>query len=210
MSKFPTPIEIHDVIRARWSPRVFDQKRQVSHDQIHSVLEAARWAPSSYNLQPWRFIVWNNHLDTSSYERAFATIVERNQAWIGHAPVLIAVLADTRSTDGTPNSNNSASYDTGAAALSLTLQAQALGLITRQIGGFDRDALRIAFNLPEHIRILSLIGLGYHSPHDDHLSDELKTRESAPRVRKPLEEIAFANAGAVIICGEYPQREELS
>ncbi len=207
MSQFPTPIEIHDVIRERWSPRGFDRHRKVNPAHIHSALEAARWAPSSFNLQPWRFIVWNNHVDAESYERAYATIVARNQVWIGHAPVLIAVLADTRDTEGKLNGNNSASYDTGAAALSLTLQARALGLVTRQIGGFDRDTLRAAFDLPEHIRILSLIGLGYHSEQAEHLSEELRKREGAPRVRKPLEEIAYANGWAQSLFADALQTE---
>ena len=192
MTKYtPTTIDIHDIIRDRWSPRGFDQSREVSQSQIHALVEAARWTPSSFNLQPWRFIIWNKHTDSETYLHAYSSIAETNQAWIGHAPVIIAVLADTRDKTGEINSNNSASYDAGAAALSLVFQAQALGLASRQIGGFNRDELRERFNIPAYIRILALIGIGYQSQDNDHLHDDLKQREKSPRERKPLHEIAF-------------------
>jgi nitroreductase len=186
----PTEVAIHELLGGRWSPRAFSGK-VVSKDLQHQVLEAARWAPSSSNMQPWRFMVFDRSRDEASFKRAFATLVPFNQGWNAQVPVLICVTAKTLTPKG--DVNRSAPYDTGAAALSLVLQAHALGLYAHQMGGFDPAAFREAFSVPDDIEIIAMIALGY--PGDvNALSDALRERELAPRSRVPLTEIAFDGA----------------
>jgi len=184
----PPVAPVHELLAKRASTRSYDG-RAVERHELLSLLEAARWAPSSYNRQPWRFVVWDRHQDQAAFDRAFATLATSNQRWVGNVPVLIGVFSD--SVDGEGKPNRSANYDTGAAAFSLVLQAQALGLSARQIGGFDHDALRQTFGVPASVNIQALIAVG-HLGVADKLSDELKAREAAPRVRLELHEIAYA------------------
>lgn len=187
MNAIANPFPVHDLLAGRASTRNYDG-RPLGRDALLSLLEAARWAPSSYNRQPWRFLVWDRHADAEAFERAFATLVSSNQKWVANVPVLIGVFADTLDSEGKPN--RSAIYDTGAAAFSLVLQAQALGLSARQIGGFDQDALRQAFAVPENVQVQSFIAVG-HLGDAGQLSPELLARESAPRLRREIHEIAF-------------------
>ena len=130
----PTEIEIDALLAGRWSPRAISNKA-VSREQLHSVLEAARWAPSSSNLQPWRFLTFDRNHDEAAFQKAFATLVPFNQGWNANVPVLICVLASTVTPKG--EVNRTALYDTGAAGMSLVLQAHALGLLAHQMAGFD-------------------------------------------------------------------------
>jgi nitroreductase len=179
---------VHELLAGRASTRAYDGRPLERHDLL-SLLEAARWAPSSYNRQPWRFLVWDRHADPVAFDKAFATLVSSNQKWVANVPVLIGVFADTEAEEG--KINKSAPYDTGAAAFSLVLQAQALGLSARQIGGFDHEALRSTFDIPASVNIQSFIAVG-HLGDVGNLAEDIKKRESAPRVRRELHEIAFA------------------
>lgn len=183
-----TRVAIHSLLAERWSPRAFSSQA-VDEKKISTLIEAARWSPSSYNLQPWRFIVW--HQDQNPYfEQVYATLSNTNKAWVRNVPVLIGVFADTRGVEG--QVNHAAVYDTGAAALALVLQAQALGLVSHQLGGFDKQALREQFSIPEHITILSLIAIGYQGQVHE-LREDLQAKELAPRSRQALESIVFNN-----------------
>ncbi|WP_244818186.1 nitroreductase family protein [Caballeronia sp. Lep1P3] len=182
----PTDIAIHPLIAGRWSPRAYAE-RPVAHAQVIALVEAARWAPSAYNVQPWRFVVFEKSQDREAFDRAFATLVPFNQGWNRHAQVLIAVLADTLTAKGTANA--SASYDAGAAAMALLLQAHAQDLAAHAMGGFDGDALKQAFSIPERYTALSMISVAHHGDAQA-LPPELAAREAAPRARLPLEEIA--------------------
>lgn len=184
-----TSAPIHPLLAGRWSPRAFQEGRPVEPQQLLALLEAGRWAPSGSNLQPWRFIVWDRHQDTAAFERAFDTLGDMNKIWVKRAPVLIGVFFDTLRADGLPNV--SAAYDAGAAAFALTLQAEALGLATHQMGGFDRDALRAAFGIPDRIHVQTIIGLGYRA-HADVLHEKARLRELAERERLALADIAFS------------------
>ncbi len=186
----PTLHPIDPLLAGRWSPRAFSTQA-VDAQQLHSILEAARWAPSSSNIQPWRFLVWDRNVDASEYDRAFATLVPFNQAWVSGSPVLVAACANTLNGRGEPN--RSASYDTGAASMSLTLQAHALGLAAHQMGGFDPAALRAAFQIPAEFEAMAMIAIGHHGDAQQ-LSEVLREREHAPRARLPMGEIAFAGA----------------
>ncbi|MDR5855537.1 nitroreductase family protein [Caballeronia sp. LZ062] len=186
----PTDVDIHDLLAGRWSPRAYAD-RPVDRAQVHRLLEAARWAPSSSNLQPWRFVVFDRHRDEAAFQRAFDTLVPFNQKWNANVPLLICVTAATLSPKGEPN--QAAVYDTGAAAMALTLQAHALDLAAHQMGGFDRDAFRAAFSVPDDVQIIAMISVGHHG--DASLLDEtLRERETAPRTRRPLGETAFEGA----------------
>ncbi|AOK28582.1 nitroreductase [Burkholderia singularis] len=186
----PTSVSIHELIAGRWSPRAYSNE-PVSAEHLHAVLEAARWAPSGYNAQPWRFVVFERSRDEAAFKRAFATLVPFNQGWTAPVPVLIAVTARKLNTKGEPNPT--AAYDAGAAALSLVLQAHALGLAAHQMSGFDTKAFRDAFEIPADIEILAIISLGHYGDADK-LDPVLRERERAPRTRHAIGEIVYADA----------------
>ena len=184
-----TQTDIHDIIANRWSPRAYDASKAVTQEQILSLLEAARWAPSCFGDEPWRFIVWDKNKDAAAWGRALDCIVPGNQAWAQNAPVLILVCADTQFSHN-QKPNRWGAYDTGAAAVSLCLQATSLGLMTHQMGGFDGDKTRATFNVPEQYQMMSMLAVGYVKEVND-LPDELKQRELAARKRRPLSELFF-------------------
>ena len=180
---------INALIAKRWSPRAFDASKPVSHQQIIALLEAARWAPSCFGDQPWRFIVWNKQTDEKAWQQAFDTLAPSNQTWVKNAPVLMLVCADTLFGHN-QTANRWAQYDTGAAAENLCLQAADLGLAAHQMGGFNGDAAREAFKIPAQITPMAMLAVGYEGDAND-LPDDLKTRELAERKRKPLGELFF-------------------
>jgi nitroreductase len=185
----PSPHPIHDLIAARWSGRAYDGSKSVSREQTLALLEAARWAPSCYGDQPWRFVVWNQATDVAAWQAAFDTLVPGNQRWVKDAPLLVLVAADTLfSHNGQPNRH--AQYDTGAAAENLCLQAEALGLMAHQMGGFDPDRIRAVAKVPAQYTPMALISVGY--PADPaSFSDDVAKRESAIRHRRSLGELFF-------------------
>ena len=172
----------------RWSPRSFSG-REVSTADLVRVFEAARWAPSSSNEQPWRFVVGLKGSQT--HARLAGTLAGFNQAWAPNAPVLILGLARTTfSRNGNPNTY--ALYDLGAATAYLALQATALGLHTHQMGGYSHDAVRSALGIPDDYALGAMIALGFRGEPGALANDALQTRELAPRERKPLREMVFA------------------
>ena len=185
-----TDVPIHDLIASRWSPRAYSSE-PVSREQLRAVLEAARWAPSSYNLQPWRFLVFDRSTDEVSFKKAFDTLVPFNQGWNAKAPVLICVTAHTLTSKG--EINRCAPYDAGAAALSLVLQAHALGLAAHQMSGFDVNAFRKTFAVPDDIEVIAMISIAHYGDVDK-LDPVLREREKSVRTRVPLADIAFAGA----------------
>jgi nitroreductase len=186
----PTAVPIHELIAGRWSPRAYSSE-PVRRDDLHAVLEAARWAPSSYNAQPWRFVVFDRGADEVSYKRAFATLVPFNQGWNAPAPVLIAVTTQKLTSKG--EVNRCASYDAGAAAMALVLQAHALGLAAHQMSGFDVNAFRNAFKIPDDVDVIAMISIGHYGEVEK-LDPVLREREKSVRTRLPLGEIAFSGA----------------
>jgi nitroreductase len=184
-----TQTPIHDIIANRWSPRAYDASKPVTQTQITALLEAARWAPSCFGDQPWRFIVWDKNADASAWQQAFDCLVPSNQTWAKDAPVLVLICADTLfSHNQTPN--KWAQYDTGAAAMSLCLQATSLGLATHQMGGFNGDKACEAFAIPAQYNPISMLAVGYEGDANN-LPDDLKARELAERKRKPIGELFF-------------------
>ncbi len=187
-----TSVAIQETIANRWSPRAFDASKSVSQEQVIALLEAARWAPSCFGDEPWRFIVWNKNADEESWQRAFDCLVPNNQIWVKAAPVLMLVCANTLfGHNQTPN--RWGQYDTGAAAENLCLQASSMGLMVHQMGGFNADKARETFAIPDQYTAMAMLAVGYEGDANN-LPDELKTRELAERKRKPLGELFFEGA----------------
>ncbi|MCX7100784.1 MAG: nitroreductase family protein [Methylobacter sp.] len=181
-----TQVKINDIIEARWSPRAFDPNKQVSHDDLLALLEAAHWAPSCFNDQPWRFLVCNKATDEIGWQNALAILFEKNRRWAKNAPVLIlAVAMENFNHNGQPN--RWASYDTGAASVSLSLQATAMGMSVHQMGGFDADKASEVFNLPSDCKPMSMMALGYQGKVEV-LDEDFKEAEVAARSRALLNE----------------------
>ncbi len=190
-----TRVPIHELLAARWSPRAFDATRPVTREQMNALIEAARWAPSCFGDEPWRFLVWDRATDGAGWQRAFDCLSPGNQSWVKNVPLLFsAVASPTFDHNGTPN--RWAQYDTGAASENLVLQAVALGLAAHQMGGFDAERLRAEFGIPEGCTPMAMIAVGYQAaPH--HLTEEQRAKEVAPRARKPRETRAFAGRWGV-------------
>ena len=179
------------VIHNRWSPRSFAD-RDVSSADLKKVFEAARWTASSYNEQPWRFFVGTR--SSSTYKKILSTLIEFNQAWASHAPVLIlGVARPTFSQNDSPN--RVALYDLGAAASYLTLQAAALGLATHQMAGFDVESARVALSIPADYIFGAVIALGYQGEPSALTNGQMLAQETAPRQRKPLNDFVLSAWG---------------
>ena len=183
-----TRYPIHDLLRRRWSPRAFSERR-VEPDTLRSLLEAARWAPSSNNEQPWSFIVATKD-DPVEFGRLLSCLVESNIQWAQHAPVLMVSVARlTFEDDGKPNRH--AFHDVGLAVANLIVQATALGLVVHQMAGIFPDKIRELYGIPEGYEAVAGIALGY--PGDPQsLPDGLRKRELAPRERKHVTEFVFS------------------
>jgi nitroreductase len=176
------------LFHTRWSPRSFAE-REVSPADLDRVFEAARWAASSYNEQPWRFVVGVRN--SPAYKKILDSLVPFNQLWAASAPVLILGAAKTKfSHNDAPN--RVALYDLGAAASYLTLQAAALGIATHQMAGFDENAARKAFGIPDDYLIGAVIALGYQDEPDKLPNEQFKSQETARRTRKPLTDFVFS------------------
>jgi nitroreductase len=186
----PTEHAIDDVIARRWSPRLFAEGRPVERERIVTLLEAARWAPSCFNEQPWRYLVFDGS-DEAAMERARACLVAGN-AWALKAPMLmISIARDNFTHNDTPN--RTAQHDVGMASENLVLEAVRLGLVAHQMAGFDVERARREFNIPEDYTVLAMIAVGY--PYRDSLDDldeQQRAKELAPRTRKAISEIAYA------------------
>ena len=184
-----TAVAIADLLAHRWSPRAIDPDRPVTREQLTALLEAARWAPSCFGDQPWRYLVWDRFRDPAGWRQAFECLAEGNQAWVKNAPILaLAVAAPNFGHNGQPN--RWAQYDTGAASENLCLQAMALGLVAHQMGGFDPEAAKTRFNIPADHAGMAMIAIGHPGP-VELLPAALAEKELAPRRRKPLEQWAF-------------------
>lgn len=178
---------IHDVLRQRWSPRAFDD-RPIETEKLRSLFEAARWAPSSNNGQPWQFLVATKENKTE-YDRLFNCLVEANQTWAHRAPVLVLSVAKLQFEDGSPNRH--ALHDMGMAVENLSIQATALGLVVHQMAGFDIERARADCRIPDGYELVAMMAVGY--PGDPVLlSDRLRAREVQPRVRKPFTEFVYS------------------
>ncbi len=186
-----TQYPVHDLIQQRWSPRAF-KSTPIEHDTLMTLFEAARLAPSSYNEQPWRFIVAQKAENPRFYSEVSSWLAESNRVWATKAPVLVVVLAKTDSSfNGSPNRH--AWHDVGIAVGNLSLQATAIGLSLHQMGGFSAAKAKEVLQLPDNYEAVSVIALGYRDEAST-LPEPLQQREQSPQKRKPLEEIVFIDS----------------
>jgi len=181
---------LHELIAQRWSPRAFAD-RPLGEGELGSLLEAARWAPSSFNDQPWSFVVGRKGAG-DAYAKLASCLVPANAAWATAAPVLMLSVARLAfAANGRPNRH--AQHDVGLATASLVLQAQALGIATHMMAGFDAERARAELAIPDGHEPLAMIAVGYPGPADQ-LPAPLREREEAPRERKPLADFVFGAA----------------
>ncbi len=184
-----TRAPIDSLMARRWSGRAFCPDRPVQADQLWSMLEAARWAPSCYGDEPWRYVVADRQRDPAAWQRGYECLSEGNRSWAVNAPLLILSCARSRFRRN-DKPNRWAQHDTGAASVSLCLQATALGLMSHQMGGFDADRAREAFSVPDDVTPMAMIAIGYpESP--DKLEGELRDRELRERSRNAAENLFF-------------------
>lgn len=179
-----TDAELHPLLAERWSTRAFDPLHELDGAQVTALLEAARWAPSASNTQPWRFAVTLR--GTSEHAAVLASLAPGNRVWADAASALVVAAAATLGPDG--DERPWAVYDTGQAVAHLTLQAEHEGLSVHQLGGFDRGALQALLAGHASVVPLVVLAVGRHDPSVE-LDEPFASRETAARTRLPLEEI---------------------
>ncbi len=180
---------INSTIASRWSGVAFDAERPVSQEQLLAIMEAGRWAPSCFGDQPWRFIVCNKSENPEAWQKLYDSLAEGNQGWCANVPVLIAACHDAQFSMN-DNPNPWAAYDTGAASVSMCLQATDLGLMSHQMAGFSVESISEKFTIPERYKPIAVIAIGYQVA-EENIPEALKGRELAPRKRNDLNDNFF-------------------
>jgi nitroreductase len=183
-----TKYEIAEVLKNRWSPRAFDPDREIENEKLQSLFEAARWASSAFNEQPWRFIIGLK--GTEEWNKILSCLAPNNQAWAKNAPLLVLSFAKKTFTHN-GNVNPYSLYDVSQAVSNMIVQASHLDLYAHQMAGITKDKIVTDFNIPEDYEPVTGIVLGYLGS-TDVLSEELKARELAQRSRKDFQEIVFS------------------
>lgn len=194
MSQLPDPLQhrtpdhpIESLFLRRWSPRAMSGE-PVSHEELMRLFEAARWAPSTYNEQEWRFLYAT--AGSQHWDAFFDLLLPGNQEWCGRAGALIVGLSYRHfSRNGKPNPVHT--LDTGLAVENLLLQGAALGLVCHGMAGFDRDKARAALAVPDGVDVEVMIAVGRPGDPQD-LPEQLRDMDLAPSGRKPVSEIARA------------------
>ena len=183
-----TSVPVHPLIAERWSPRSFDPAQEIADQQLIALFEAARWAASAFNGQPWRFVVGRR--GDQAFKAIHDSLMGFNQAWAGNASLLAVAVAVERDAEGAEHPT--AAYETGQAVAQLIVQAQAEGLHVHQMGGFVPERLTAAFSIPEGNRPLAVLAVGTLADADLLPDEKLRARETAARERRPLAETFFA------------------
>ena len=183
----PTDQAIHPLLAQRWSPYAFTGE-DVAEADLLALFEAARWAASSYNEQPWRFVVARRE-EPEAFEKVLSCLVPFNQGWARRAPVLALGLVQTvRPGDGSPNA--AAQHDLGLAAATLTVEATHRGLSVHQMSGIVAERIRAAWALPDDILPLTALAIG-HAASLETTPEDMRDRQARPRERRPLPEFVF-------------------
>lgn len=185
--KAVTSVSINELSARRWSPRAYDPQRGVTPAQVTALVEAARWAPSCFGAEPWRFLMWNRATDPAGWQQAFDCLSDNNRKWAGKVQLLFLACAGA-SFEHNGQPNRWSHYDTGMAALSLSLEAVAQGLVAHQMGGFDIAKVRAAFAIPDDFMPMAMIAVGYQAAPETIEDEETRQKELKPRTRKPLAE----------------------
>jgi nitroreductase len=183
----PTDYPIEEILRRRWSPRAFSD-RNVEAEKLRSLFEAARWAPSSSNEQPWSFILATKETP-AEHAQLLSCLVERNQQWARLAPVLMVSVARLN-FEKTGKPNRHAFHDVGLAMGNLLVEATALGLFVHQMGGFSVDKVREVYHVPEGFEPVAAIAIGYPAE-PEVLPETFREQETGPRKRKPISSFVF-------------------
>ncbi len=178
-----TQVKVNDLLASRWSARSIDPNKSITNEDILALCEAARWAPSAMNAQPWSFLVLEK--SDANFQVAFDTLAEGNKIWVKNAPVLIIAFAN-EIIESNGKTNPTAQFDTGLAVENLLIQAVELGLIAHPMSGFDHSAINKNFNIPENYKSVAMIAIGHPGNIDELANEDLINREKAERVRKDL------------------------
>lgn len=173
---------VSEIFIKRHSGKSYDPARPIAEDQLRALVDAARWAPSSHNDQPWNFIFCDREKTPEAYQTALSSLKGTQQLWVKNAPLIVIIAARTQ-TLYKNKPNEWAQYDTGAAAVSMALQAADLGLMAHQIGGFDDELIKQAFPFPDNVTPVTLMVLGYEASESD--------PQAKPRERRPSSQNFF-------------------
>jgi nitroreductase len=179
-----TKYPIDDIFLKRFSPRAMSGEN-ITKEELMTLFEAARWAPSASNIQPWKFIYVMR--ETPEFEKMLSLLVPFNRDWCLRVSTLVLIISNKLTSKGTLSVSHS--FDAGSAWENLALQATTMGLIAHGMAGFDYDKAKTEFNIPEDYSVEMMIAIGKHGKMED-LSEPLRERET-PSDRKPLEEIIF-------------------
>ncbi|MCX6150525.1 MAG: nitroreductase family protein [Ignavibacteriales bacterium] len=196
---------LHELIIKRNSPRAFTEK-EIEPEKLEDLFEAARWAASSMNEQPWRFIVAVRK-DLENFDKMVKILNEPNKIWAKNAGALILTVAK-QNLDFNNKLNKYAFYDVGQSVANLTLQATAINLYVHQMGGFSAEKAKEVFLLPDEFSAVSVLAIGYKGE-PEMLPENLKVRELAVRTRKPIDEIIYDGKFGVPWESEIKHLEEI-
>lgn len=185
----PAEHPVLDVLAGRWSPRAFDAQNPIDEAKLATAFEAARWSPSANNSQPWRFIVARR--GTALHAQIVDALIGFNQAWAGNAAALVVAVAETATADGTPITH--AIYDLGQAVAHFTVQAHHDGLLVHQMSGFDPEVVREIADLEARFLPFTVFAVGEFGDVEI-LPEVLQQRETAPRVRRPIDATVILTA----------------
>lgn len=179
----------HPLLAGRWSPVIFDRSHEISDNDLSLLLQAAQWAPSASNTQPWAFVVCRR--GDQNHEALKPLLARGNASWVPDASVVLIGLAQVGEHEGpgAPPYSRYAEYDAGQAVAHLTLQARAGGMETHQFGGFDHDGTRAAFHIPNHFAVLAGIAVGLRADETmiNAADPALRAKEQRARERRPVQ-----------------------
>jgi nitroreductase len=181
--------EIFALLKQRYSPRIF-KDRKITEQHLHQLFEAVRWAPSSNNLQPWRFLYAEKGSD--AYEKIVDSLTESNRTWAKNAPLLMLTAYKKETNNGQENFH--ALHDLGLGLGGMTVQAQYMGIALHHMAGLDYKKAQDIFDVPEEFHIVSAIAVGYYGGELDDLPEKLQQKEISERQRIPQNQFAFQNS----------------
>lgn len=179
-----TKFEINEILAKRWSIRAFDPDKEIEKEKILAICEAARWSPSSGGEEPWNFIIFDRFREPKSFEKILNCLSDYNQIWVKNAPVLILTIAREKWRNS-EELNRWSQHDTGAAAMSIYIQAVSMGLMTHPMGGFSVEKVINEFGIPDGFTPMAVIAIGYQGQLDV-LDEYNKKREISARKRREI------------------------
>jgi len=183
-----TSVDIHPVLAERWSPRSLDESANISTEDLTGILEAARWAPSANNAQPWRFIIARRGED--SFQKIADALTGFNQAWSPKASAYVVIVANMKNDDGSDRTISL--FDSGLAAAFLSVEAHHRGLVVHQMAGFDHAVISSGFGLTDSQDAVIVLAIGTQAPAEALGEGPALERETAPRERLPLDQLIIS------------------